>query len=237
MLMLRPFIKYADFNGRARRLEYCLFQLFQCMVYIGLITMIVFGVVSAAAQRDIGAAFGSLGLLMLMAVFALACFLPNLALIVRRLHDTGRSAWWLLLCAPSALSAASNMQNLAALGMGMGQNREALMAAVSQASILGVVGTICNLVMFVFMMLPGTPGSNRYGDNPKGGGVADIARIFDAPEIEEPAHTEAYKPIFDFGPATATASASPVRDVPAAPQPRIMPTPAAPARPTFGKKR
>ena len=239
MLMLKPLIKYADFNGRARRLEYWLFQLFQMLVYVGLIVMIVAGAGTAAVNRDVGAALGSLGGLVLLGIFALACFMPNLAVAVRRLHDTGRSAWWLLLYAPGALSAATTFQSLATVG----QSREAFIAAASHASLFSLIGTFCNLAMFVMTLLPGTRGANRFGDDPKGGGVADIARVFDAPEAEQPAQAEPYKPVFDFGPGSS--GSAPARGIPAvreaAPAPRAPQpysgAPANAARATFGKKR
>jgi uncharacterized membrane protein YhaH (DUF805 family) len=67
--------KYVDFNGRASRPEYWYFVLF-----------IVLG------QICLGIVFRPLA-----AAFALAVLLPHLAVGARRLHDTDRSAWWLLL--------------------------------------------------------------------------------------------------------------------------------------------
>ena len=72
--------KYADFAGRARRREYWMFFL----VYF-VLTLVV-GVVE-----------GFLGIGgYATALVALAHLLPSLAVTVRRLHDTGRSGWWLL---------------------------------------------------------------------------------------------------------------------------------------------
>lgn len=69
------FSKYADFNGRARRSEYWWFFLF-----------IVLGSIAASVIDD------TVNLL-----FTLATLLPSLAVAARRLHDIGRSGWWLLL--------------------------------------------------------------------------------------------------------------------------------------------
>lgn len=69
------FNKYAEFVGRARRSEYWWFVLF------GLIVSIVLSPLST-----------SLSLLA-----SLALFVPSLAVAVRRLHDTGRSGWYLLI--------------------------------------------------------------------------------------------------------------------------------------------
>lgn len=69
------FAKYADFSGRASRSEYWWFFLFDTLGFVGL-SMI----------NDV------LGL-----VFYLATLLPSLAAGARRLHDTDRSGWWLLI--------------------------------------------------------------------------------------------------------------------------------------------
>ncbi|WP_427976685.1 DUF805 domain-containing protein [Agarivorans sp.] len=73
--------KYVVFNGRARRKEYWMFTLFS------LIITFLLAVIDAAV--------GSAGIL--GAIYALAVFLPTLAVSVRRLHDIGRSGWWLLI--------------------------------------------------------------------------------------------------------------------------------------------
>lgn len=72
--------KYVDFSGRATRAQYWWFALFAFLVYM------------AAAILDVILGFG---LLWLIAWVGLA--LPSLAVGARRLHDTNRSGWWLLL--------------------------------------------------------------------------------------------------------------------------------------------
>ncbi|WP_230939397.1 DUF805 domain-containing protein [Burkholderia diffusa] len=79
--------QYAKFEGRARRAEYWYFALLTGVVSIvcQVITM---------AGRDASAL--SLLLMIVAAVVSLALVLPSLAVTVRRLHDTGRSGWFLL---------------------------------------------------------------------------------------------------------------------------------------------
>ncbi|MBE7523737.1 MAG: DUF805 domain-containing protein [Burkholderiales bacterium] len=78
--------KYAQFSGRSRRSEYWYFVLF-----VVLIEIVLMGI-----ERMLG--FGSDGGYgMLSSLFALAMFIPHLAVGARRLHDTGRSGWWLLI--------------------------------------------------------------------------------------------------------------------------------------------
>ena len=72
--------QYATFTGRARRKEYWFFFLFYLMIFLGL------------SLLDAVLGFG-----LLSTVFVLAMLLPNVAVGIRRLHDTGRSGWWLLI--------------------------------------------------------------------------------------------------------------------------------------------
>jgi uncharacterized membrane protein YhaH (DUF805 family) len=75
--------KYAVFSGRARRKEYWMFALFNIIVLV--LIGIVVGFVSQVGASALGT------------IYALLVFVPGLAVSVRRLHDTGRSGWWLLI--------------------------------------------------------------------------------------------------------------------------------------------
>jgi uncharacterized membrane protein YhaH (DUF805 family) len=79
--------KYADFNGRARRKEYWMFFLFNVIISIAL--LIVDGILGTSAVP------GTIGLLGV--VYLLALLIPGIAVAIRRLHDTGRSGWWILI--------------------------------------------------------------------------------------------------------------------------------------------
>lgn len=81
--------KFATFSGRARRREFWLFGLFTWIVSC------LLQIVSVAAADSV-----ALNVLVTVAslLFSLFIFIPGLALDVRRLHDTGRSGWWLLIC-------------------------------------------------------------------------------------------------------------------------------------------
>lgn len=92
-LMFQPLKKYADFTGRARRKEYWLFYLFYFIVYA--VLMVLSGAAGAAGGNG-GAMGAGLGGIVLM-IFALGMLVPSLAVSFRRIHDTNRSAWWLLL--------------------------------------------------------------------------------------------------------------------------------------------
>ncbi len=101
---------YADFTGRASRSEYWWFALFSILVSIGI------SIARAIAGDVVG---GILGLL-----FVLALIVPSISVTVRRLHDSDRSGWWIL---------------------------------------IALVPMIGSLVLLVLMVLPGTPGENRFG--------------------------------------------------------------------------
>ncbi|WP_201535694.1 DUF805 domain-containing protein [Psychrobacter ciconiae] len=74
---------YANFSGRARRKEYWYFYLVQIVIYIiaSILDAIIFD--------------SEIGLFYILAILGL--FLPGLAVTVRRLHDTSRSGWWILI--------------------------------------------------------------------------------------------------------------------------------------------
>jgi len=110
--------KYAVFEGRARRMEYWMFVLINCLIIVVLsVVDTVVGLFSLG--NSVGALTG---------LYWLVVLVPSVAVTVRRLHDTDRSGWWALL------------------------------------ALLPVLGTI---VLFVFCVLDGTPGPNRFGENPK----------------------------------------------------------------------
>ena len=79
---VRP--KYATFSGRARRKEYWLFYL----------AWFILAVIAFGIDEVIGSPVIEIGVVGIVNV-ALIC--PSLAVSVRRLHDTNRKAWWLLL--------------------------------------------------------------------------------------------------------------------------------------------
>ena len=82
--------KYATFSGRARRSEYWWFCLAAAMAIGGWVAI---GEVLRAAGD--GAVAGVLTTLWLAGYLGL--IIPNVAVLMRRLHDTGHTGWWLLL--------------------------------------------------------------------------------------------------------------------------------------------
>ena len=146
--MLLPFKRYADFNGRSRRMEYWMFALFNLivMVVLGGITFAGIGGMDALMASAPGATpeFGVLGYLGagLLGLYVLATIVPNIAVVVRRLHDRDMSGWWYL--------------------------------GVIIAGMIPLVGTLVSLAFLVLMFLPGTPGPNRFGPDPKDPAQANV---------------------------------------------------------------
>ena len=83
----RPLKKYADFTGRAPRAEYWWFYLLVIVVYF----------VGMILDSMIGSNFGGSGYGRFTALAAVALLIPSLAAGARRLQDTVRSGWWLLI--------------------------------------------------------------------------------------------------------------------------------------------
>lgn len=79
--------KYAVFNGRSRRREYWVFSLCNLMVFV--VFVVIQGLRLGMAAE--------LAMAVIETLFFLAVLIPALAVAVRRLHDTGRSGWWLLI--------------------------------------------------------------------------------------------------------------------------------------------
>ena len=71
---------YANFNGRARRSEYWYFVLFNIIISIG-----------------IGFVGGFIGFTLLSTIYSVGVLVPSIAVAVRRMHDVGKSGWFILI--------------------------------------------------------------------------------------------------------------------------------------------
>lgn len=94
MYYINAFKQYVTFQGRARRKEYWFFTLFHLLAFILLVII----------ENAVGATYNiyldyytvyPIGIL--SSIYLIASALPQLAVTVRRLHDTGKSGWLYLL--------------------------------------------------------------------------------------------------------------------------------------------
>lgn len=147
---LAPLRKYADFNGRARRSEYWWYVLGLVVAY--LVATVLDSLLGL--NRMIAGLYGPFALLV-----ALGTFVPSLAVAVRRLHDTNRSGWWMLVVVLPYLALGI------VIGMAAGEGDAA--AALGSAGLVALIAFAGAVLIFIFMLLDGTKGDNRFGPDPK----------------------------------------------------------------------
>ena len=149
------FQKYIDFNGRAPRSEYWWFILFSVVsqAIVNVIPLVSF----------VGWMYG------------LVLLLPFLAVTVRRLHDTGRSAWWLLIYVAIIIAIIVGLIVLIItlfagfelwFSGGTKWDSDLVGAGLIVSLILFAVGIVGVITLLVLCAQPGTNGPNRYGPNP-----------------------------------------------------------------------
>ncbi|MBV5261568.1 DUF805 domain-containing protein [Synechococcus moorigangaii CMS01] len=80
---IKAWQNYTNFSGRARRKEFW---------YVFIVNLAISLILSILEQTFLGGLASLLSI-----VYSLAFLLPGIALGIRRLHDTGRSGWWLLI--------------------------------------------------------------------------------------------------------------------------------------------
>lgn len=158
------FKKYFDFKGRARRSEFWWFMLF--LVVVSSVLTFLSGLVPAISY--------------LSALFSLAVLIPELSALTRRLHDTGRSGWWVALIALFVLGFYGTFgyilgPNLAMMGdidpLGMA---ELVAGAIQGAPAAATVMACCSLgtlllsiIILIFAILDSKWNANKYGPSPK----------------------------------------------------------------------
>jgi len=174
--MFMPLKRYAEFSGRSRRMEYWMWILLQfllgCVFLVGIFSLAGSALLAGNTEQALATGGSAILLIMLWVVVSLAFFIPNLAVTVRRLHDTNRSGWWMMLYwGPYLLSIVTTPTFTA-----FGNNPESLTALGGAYLALSGVWFIGCLVLLVFMFLDGTPGPNSYGPDPKG--RADAGSVF-----------------------------------------------------------
>ena len=145
--ILMPFQRLTDFSGRSRRTEFWLFWLVALILQ-----MITSYIDTATGQPNL---LGGMGPVTLVATLILLT--PAATVGIRRLHDIGRSGWWMLLF------------GLPYLGWLVSIETGSQSVITSLALLLGSV------ILLVLLVQPGTPAENAFGPDPKSG--AAIASV------------------------------------------------------------
>jgi uncharacterized membrane protein YhaH (DUF805 family) len=91
--VLEVFSKYAVFSGRARRKEYWYWYFFNFIISIFIAVVSVVINLPFGTETDNGIGWFGLFINLVAIVYSLGIFIPNLAVTIRRLHDTNRSGW------------------------------------------------------------------------------------------------------------------------------------------------
>ena len=179
--MLMPLRRYAEFSGRSRRMEFWMWVLFQFLIgCVFLILMMALGGAALMSGGDPGQLLAMGGVVLILyllyALLALAFFIPSLAVTIRRLHDTERSGWWVMLYwGPYLLMFVSTFVIGASAAASGDPAAGGAMAGGALALVAMLALVVGGLVLLVFMFLEGTKGPNRYGPDPK---APDQGQVF-----------------------------------------------------------
>lgn len=154
----RPLQRYANFKDRAPRAEYWWFYLAYIVALF--VAMLIDGALGFGGE-------GGMGVGPLYILLALGLIIPSIAVTVRRLHDTNRSGWWILLPVLPYAIVIAMMLTAGAAGSPTG-----MLAGAG----LGMILVFAAVIAFIiFMILPGTKGPNRFGPDPYG---EDVEKVF-----------------------------------------------------------
>lgn len=175
--MLLPLKRYADFGGRSRRMEFWMWVLGVIVVTI-VLTLLdsLLGLGGRSAVNSTlppGAtgfgysAYTSGGIL--TGIFSLAILIPNIAVAVRRLHDTNRTGWWIL---------APLLPYLIGVILLIGGAASGGFVLAGIGALFSFVGLLGAVVTLVFYCLPGTKGPNKYGPDPLDPNGVNVADVF-----------------------------------------------------------
>ncbi|WP_414043899.1 DUF805 domain-containing protein [Macrococcus sp. EM39E] len=162
-----------DFKGRSRRKEYWVPFFTQSILFtLGfsffLFMVIIFSAAAAGASNDhntmlnIFGLSGVLGFLSLILI-GLILLIPNLSLLVRRLHDIGRSGKWAILfyIVPILLSYVSMFINF------LSDSQNPSVIGLFLHMMIGLFNLVIGIWYIVWCAQDSQPGSNQWGPNPK----------------------------------------------------------------------
>ena len=145
--MLMPFRRYAEFTGRSRRMEYWMFTLFNVIVIL-VLSFLAFGVAGAGTQINPAGDPSAL----------LDGLFGGLGLLVL--------LWLLVVFIPGIAVTVRRLHDRDMSGWWY--------LGVLVGSMIPFIGFLISIGFLVLMFLPGTPGPNRFGPDPKGAGDTSV---------------------------------------------------------------
>lgn len=160
--------KYAVFSGRASRSEYWWWALisFGISIVLQLLGTLITGsslfVNASNPSFDLRAIFLPL---IPSLVWSVVAFVPSLALVIRRLHDTNRSGWWYLLVLPSLVGSVLLLVALRSLNpeqLGAGDPSGLALGPLIGGSVLVLLGGVGSIILLVFLILGPDPRGARF---------------------------------------------------------------------------
>ena len=156
------FRQYAGFAGRAPRSEFWWWCLFAGLVH--LLALLAVAVFEGSSEfADAGLQDSSSGS-PAYAVFLALVYVPTLAVMVRRLHDTDWPAWWAI---PPAVATAAVVYMA-----WVGPYEAGRLTGESPLFLFGyLAAALVSLVVWIRMFFRGTQGANRFGSDPLGSSV------------------------------------------------------------------
>jgi len=144
--MLMPFRRYAEFSGRSRRMEFWSFALLNVIV-LAVITVIVFATAGSFASFE-NRAQGSYSA-------GASAFVPMMFGGAGLLY----AVWWLATIVPNVAVTVRRLHDRDMSGWWY--------LGFVVLSMIPLIGFIASIAFFVILVLPGTPGPNRFGEDPK----------------------------------------------------------------------
>ena len=176
------FGKYATFKGRARRSEYWWFSLFGLIVFVVLLgpaLALMYLEESCGVNMDGGLWTFATVVSAILALIGMLAFLgmiiPCISVEVRRLHDTGRSGWWVFWSLIVAFVAGVVPYFVfgfdKASDMGEIQTFTSAFELALLPGMFVAISTLCNwileIVILVFTLFDSHKHENQYGPSPK----------------------------------------------------------------------
>ena len=172
------FRKYFDFKGRARRSEYwwyCLFSVVACLIWALFGTLLLALPIGMVVQHVSGNETAVLTtMIIILCIPLLFLVLPSISVQVRRLHDTGRSGWWMVASIILEIVAAAlpfALFGSDAIDFDFMEEFSRSFELSTAAGVADVVLTIAtnamSIILIVFSIFDSHKTENKYGPSPK----------------------------------------------------------------------